>query len=364
MPDFDPKSLLRPDLLNLPPYVPLAVPIEEMERLVKLDLNENPYGPSPKALAAIANARVWHRYLTTDELSPAVAAYAGVGPEHVVLGNGADEILDLIMRVIVQPDDVILDCPPSFEMYRFSAKVNGGKLVEVPRREDRSNGPSAGFSLDVEGIERAVASEHPKIVIVTNPNNPDGGLLSPAEIERLLALPALLILDEAYAEFAGTTLAKRVPSQPNLVVVRTFSKWAGLAGLRIGYGVAPKWLADQMMRAKPPFDVNAAAIVAAQASLEDAEYLMANVRRITAERERLSGRLAALGYIQPLKSATNFVLCRLTGHTGAEIRSRLAERGILVRAYGSPRLRGYFRISVGTPEQDDKLLQALKEIGA
>ena len=390
MREFEPGKLLRQDLAGFPPYIASSVAIADMERVIKLDANENPFGPSPKALAALADTRAWNRYATQDELRPAIARYVGVDAEHIVVGNGADEVIDLVERIFLQPGDAIVDCPPSFEMYGKYATINGARVIEVPRQDD--------FSIDVEAIERVfgsgdsvIASEvkqsstwhrhpdslrkiasqkplamtqgaHPKIVFVANPNNPDGSLTPPQTIERLLALAALIVLDEAYTEFSGGSLVDRVPTQPNLVVLRTFSKWAGLAGLRVGYCVAPKRIADQILRTKSPYNVNAAAIVAARASLEDAEYLKENVRRIIAERGRLFESLARLSFLQPLPTTTNFILCRVNGRSPRELRDALARRGILIRAFGSPRLKDYVRISVGTPEQDDALLRALEEV--
>ncbi len=361
MTKFNPEEIFRKDLEHFAPYTPSAVTIGDMERIIKLDANENPYGPSPRALAALADTRTWNRYATQDELRPAVADYVGVSPEHIVIGNGADEVIDLVERIFLEPGDCMIDCPPSFEMYGKYATVNGARVIEVPRR-DPSRALGTGFSIDVDEIERVVELEHPKMVVIANPNNPDGSLTPPEQVERLLALPALIVLDEAYSEFSGASFAERVPQQANVVVLRTFSKWAGLAGLRIGYGVAPKMVTDQVLRTKSPYNVNSAAIVAARASLEDAEYLRGNVDRIIAERERLITALAGLDMLEPLPTCTNFILSRVVGRSARELRNELARRGILIRAYGSPRLQDFVRISVGMPEQDDALLGALKAI--
>ncbi|HEX7593788.1 MAG TPA: aminotransferase class I/II-fold pyridoxal phosphate-dependent enzyme, partial [Anaerolineae bacterium] len=203
-----------------------------------------------------------------------------------------------------------------------------------------------------------------KLIFLANPSNPDGGMASRAEIERLLALPVMLVLDEAYAEFAGESYAARVPTQSNLIVLRTFSKWAGLASLRVGYCIAPQPIAAKILQIKAPENVNSAGIMAALASLDDHEYLMANVRRIIEERERLSVALAQLGFLQPLPSHANFVLCRVVGRDARQIYNALAARGILIRVFGLPRLRDYIRIAVGTPEQNEILVKALKELDA
>jgi histidinol-phosphate aminotransferase len=399
MTHFDPTQLLRQDLSDFPPYSMGHVPLADLDHLIKLDLNENPFGPSPKAIAALAQMRHYNRYIGQDELREAIARYVGVDVSHIVVSNGADEMIDWVQRVFLNRGDAIVDCPPSFEMYAFFARVNGARILAVPRRDD--------FSIDVDAIERAVlegviaseAKQSPsrdveiassqsfdsaslrsgsllatlaphasagvtqaKLIFLANPSNPDGGMASRPEIERLLALPVMLVLDEAYAEFAGESYAARVPTQSNLIVLRTFSKWAGLASLRVGYCIAPQPIAAKILQIKAPENVNAAGIVAALASLDDREYLMANVRRIVAGRERLSVALAQLGFLQPLPSHANFVLCRVVGRDARQIYNALAARGILIRAFGSPRLRDYIRIAVGTPDENEVLVKALKEI--
>ncbi len=347
------------------------VPLADLGKYIKLDLNENSFGPSPKAIAALAQMPHYNRYVGQDELREAIARYVGVDVAHIVVSNGADEMIDWVQRVFLNRGDAIVDCPPSFEMYAFFARVNGARILAVPRRDD--------FSIDVDAIEKAISdfrfqiskSEDPnlqsaicnlKLVFLANPSNPDGGVASRADIERLLALPGIVVLDEAYAEFAGESYAARVPTQSNLIVLRTFSKWAGLASLRVGYCIAPQPIAAKILQVKAPENVNSAGIVAARASLEDIEYLMANVRRIVTERERLSVALAQLGFLQPLPSRANFILCRVIGRTGMEIRDALQARGILIRAFGSPRLHDYIRVAVGTPEENDAVVRMLKEI--
>ncbi len=374
MSNFDATKLLREDLNDFPPYSMGHVPLAELDSLVKLDLNENTYGPSPKALAAVAQMRHYHRYVGQQELREAIARYVGVGVEHIVTSNGADEMIDLVQRMFLNHGDAIVDCPPSFEMYAFFARVNGARIVRVPRRED--------FSVDVDAVEKAISDfrfqisdsanptaeslisklQSPKLVFLANPNNPDGMMIPPADVERLLALPALLVLDEAYAEFAGQSYAARVPTQSNLIVLRTFSKWAGLASLRVGYCIAPQAIAAKILQCKAPENVNAAGNVAARASLDDLEYLHANVRRIVAERERLAGEFGKLGFLQPLPSRANFLFCRVLGRDARQIHDALAGHGILIRAFGAPRLREYIRIAIGTPEENETVLKALREM--
>lgn len=368
MPTFDPEKLLREDLADFPPYSMGHVPLADLDHLVKLDLNENPFGPSPKAIAALAEMRHYNRYVGQEELREAIARYVGVDASHIVASNGADEMIDWVQRVFLDRGDAIIDCPPSFEMYGFFARVNGARILAVPRRED--------FSVDVDAIERncelgivnqgernsQLAIRNPKLIFLANPSNPDGSTTSRQDIERLLALPVIVVLDEAYAEFAGESYAARVPVQTNLIVLRTFSKWAGMAGLRVGYCVAPQSIAAKILQCKSPENVNAAGIVAALASLEDREYLMANVRRIIEERERLAAALVQLGFLLPLPSRANFILCHVVGRDARQINDALAARGILVRVFSLPRLREYLRIAVGTQAENQVLVKALKEI--
>jgi histidinol-phosphate aminotransferase len=158
----------------------------------------------------------------------------------LLAGSGADELIDLLMRVMLDPDDFILSCPPTFGMYSFDAELNAARVIEVPRHVD--------FSLDMKAIRKAVDTYRPKVLFIATPNNPDGSVLDGKIIDELLNLPLLIVLDEAYIEFAddnlgsGLSRIREVPSHKNLVVLRTFSKWAGLAGLRIGYGAFPLWL--------------------------------------------------------------------------------------------------------------------------
>lgn len=360
-----PARLIRPAIADLEPYTPI-LPLDVLaarlglpvERLVKLDANENPYGPAPRARAALANEPFYHIYPDPGHtrLRAALSTYTGQPVERILCGAGADELIDLILRLCIDPGDTVIDCPPTFGMYSFDTGVCGGQVATVPRRAD--------FSLDLEGIERVASARSAKILFLTTPNNPTGNLLSPMELERVLRLPLLVVVDEAYIEFAGAGqgYGARVGHYENLAVLRTFSKWAGLAGLRVGYGLLPEWLAEQLWKIKQPYNVSVAAQEAAIASLEDRAYLLANVARIVAERERLLPLLAELPFLQPLPSAANFILCRVVGRPARELKLALEQQGVLVRYYSTSLLRDYIRISAGTPEQSMALLQALHSL--
>ena len=365
------KITLPEYIQNLPPYTPIE-PFDVLserigrapEEIVKLDANENPYGMSPRAQVALAELTFGHIYPDPESraLRAALEDFTKTPVENLLVGAGADELIDLIMRVVLSPNDTIINCPPTFGMYAFDANLNNAQVVNVPRDSD--------FSVDVDGIINAVEKHSPKLVFLTSPNNPDGSLLVKADLERLLALPCMIVLDEAYIEFAapeslGRELSQisQVAERENLIVLRTFSKLAGLAGLRVGYGAFPGWLMPILWKAKQPYNVNVAASVAALAALDDVDYLQKVVVQLVDERKRLFDALKSISWLEPYPSNANFVLCRVVGRDAAKLKAALAsEYGIFIRYFNKPGLDDHVRISVGKPEQIDFLLEVLRKM--
>jgi len=376
-------DLLLPHIAEMEPYTPI-VPFEVLsrqlgrppEQIVKLDANENPYGPHPAVREALARYPFTHIYPDPEqrELRAALAEYVGVPAEHILAGSGADELIDLICRLTLGPGDAVIDCPPTFGMYSFDAGLMGARVLQAWRRPDfsvdteeiiQSANQQIGKSADdVSRFTLDVSRPAPKLLFLTSPNNPDGGLLDPADLKRLLALPLLVIVDEAYIEFAGLehSVARWVPEYDNLIVLRTFSKWAGIAGLRLGYGVFPAWLMPTLWKAKQPYNVNVAATVAGLTSLAHRAAIQPTIAALVAERERLYRALAAVPFLRPYPSRANFVLCRVEGRDARELKAALAARGILVRHYARPGLENCIRVSAGRPEHTDALLEALGEV--
>ena len=359
---------IRAHLEAMPPYTPIE-PFEILSastgrspsQIVKLDANENPYGPLPVVREALGKLDFPHIYPDPESrsLRKMLSSFTGIGEDYLMAGAGADELIDLLMRVLLEPGDCILSCPPTFGMYPFDAELNAARCIEVPRKED--------FSLDMDSIRNAVEVNQPKILFIASPNNPDGSLLIKETIDELLSFPLLVVLDEAYIEFAGDDLGaslsriREVPSLENLVVLRTFSKWAGLAGLRIGYGAFPLWLMPTLWKSKQPYNVNVAASVAAQVSLEHVEELKEVVERLKQERQRLFLTLQEIPYLKPYPTQSNFILCQVIGRDAAELKSRLAmEHGVFIRYFNKLGLRDHIRISVGRPQDTKALLEALK----
>ncbi|MFN8453818.1 MAG: aminotransferase class I/II-fold pyridoxal phosphate-dependent enzyme [Anaerolineae bacterium] len=386
---FNLDALIRPNLAHLKPYTPI-LPFEVLsqqlgrrpDEIIKLDANENPYGPSPLVAQVLAEAPYLHIYPDPEsrELRAALADYTGLPPEYLLAGSGADELIDLVMRLVINPGDAIVNCPPTFGMYSFDADVNGAEVVSVWRRPDFSievekiealftppfpppirGGGSTSPPLSGEGIEGR--GRTPKLIFVTSPNNPDGSLLSGDALERLLALPALVVLDEAYVEFssAGSRI-EWVQHYPNLIVLRTFSKWAGLAGLRVGYGGFPLPIIEHLWKIKQPYNVNVAGQLAAQVSLADRACLLQRVAQLVEQREKFYGVLAQFDWLQVYPSQANFILCRVRGRSAAEVKQQLAAQGILVRYYHSPGLADCLRFSIGTPAHMARLEAALQRL--
>ncbi len=385
------NKFVRPEIAEMEPYIPI-VPFEVLsarlgrvpEEIVKLDANENPYGPSPKALEALRNGRFFHIYPDpeSNQLRDALSAYVNMPKERLLAGMGADELIDLVLRVVLSPGDVVIDCPPSFGMYPFSTAVNSGQYVQVWRKDD--------FSLDIEGIETAVA-DHPtaKVLFLCSPNNPDGSTISDTDLRRLLKLPLLVVLDEAYVDFDLSNRGERggrreneeknsalsalsaaksssrihwTLEYDNLAVLRTFSKLAGLAGLRVGYGAFPEWLLPHLWKIKQPYNINVAASLAALASLEDQQWLHEKVQLLVAEREHLFTELGTISYLNPFPSRSNFILCRVIGRDAQALKLDLEKEGILVRYFNKPGVDNCIRISAGQPEDTNKLINALRKL--
>ena len=357
---MDARRYFRADFEDLEAYTPvkpldvlaaeIGLPIEQ---LVKLDANENLYGPHPAVREAASNADL-HIYPDPGQtaLRSSIAEYVGVEPGQIVAGSGADDLIDILLR-LVRPA-VAVTASPTFGMYSFLSKVNGTRFVEVPR------GP--GFEIDLSAIRRTV--EHGvRLIFMTSPNNPTGNCLTLGEVEALCAMDAMVVVDEAYVEFGGTSVIPAIERLPNLVVLRTFSKWAGLAGLRVGYSVSEPEIAAAMMTIKQPYNVNVAGDMAAQAALRHRGEILETVRCIVAERQRMAREVGQLGWLNPLPSESNFVLFAVAaGHSAAKVRAELRKRGVLIRYYDRPDLANYIRISAGRPEDTDRLLTALREV--
>ncbi|XP_027346861.1 histidinol-phosphate aminotransferase, chloroplastic isoform X1 [Abrus precatorius] len=358
-------SFIRDHLRKLSPYQPI-LPFEVLsarlgrkpEDIVKLDANENPYGPPPEVMEALGSIQFPYVYPDPESrrLRAALAQDSGLEAEYILAGCGADELIDLIMRCVLDPGDKIVDCPPTFTMYEFDAAVNGALVIKVPRRPD--------FSLNVEQIAEVVKQEKPKCIFLTSPNNPDGSVIDDEVLLKILELPILVVLDEAYIEFSAIeSRMSWVKKHENLIVLRTFSKRAGLAGLRVGYGAFPSSIIEYLWRAKQPYNVSVAAEVSACAALQNPIYLENVKNALLKERGRLYDLLKEFPFLRPFPSHSNFILCEVTSGVDAKkLKEDLAQMGVMIRHYNNKELKGYVRVSVGKPEHTDALIKCLKRL--
>lgn len=358
------SKFIREHVQKLTPYEPI-IPLEVLSdqlgipisNLVKLDANENPYGMPPKAKERMANLKYGHIYPDPEsrKLREKLSGAINIPSNNLMMGAGADELIDLIVRLTMNPGDQIIDCPPTFGFYSTVSQVNDVRIINVQRNPD--------FSLDMKGIKTA-ANEGAKLLFLANPNNPDGSIIPPKLLEQILNLPLLVVVDEAYIDFAppGTSLMNKVLKTENLVVLRTFSKWGGLAGLRLGYGIFPEPLMKEMMKIKQPYNISVAASEAGIGALEDLNVLNQRLEWILAERNRLENELHNIDWLSPYPTQANFILCKVIGPDAAQLKKDLANKGILVRYFRTPGLEDHIRFSVGKPEDTDRLLCALKEL--
>ena len=349
---------------SLVPYEP-GKPIEEVEReygianSIKLASNENPLGPSPKALAAI-RAKLDDLNLYPDGdcfyLKSGLATKLGVAPERLIFGNGSNEIIELAVRAFLRPGDQAVMARQAFVVYQLIVQAVGGKSVQVPLRE---------YTHDLTAIAAAVTAET-KIVFLANPNNPTGTIYRRPEWEQFLAkVPkdVLLIVDEAYFEYVQDpgypdSLKYQSDSRP-MLTLRTFSKLYGLAGLRVGYGVGPREIIAMMQRVRQPFNVNAPAQWAALAALDDGDHVQRSLAVNREGLEFLAGEFKKLG-LEFVPSHGNFVLVRVG--KGQEVFKQLLSQGVIVRPMGGYQFPEHVRVTVGTMDENRKFVGALQKV--
>jgi histidinol-phosphate aminotransferase len=357
------ERLVRPELAAFGGYSAATSPETlkgktevEPENIIKLDANENPYGCSLRVNKALAKFDRYNIYTDNYQtrLREQLALMTGMDARHIVGSGGSNQLIDLVLRLFVNSGDEVINCVPTFGIYSFSTNLCGGKVVSVLR--------DSNFDIDVQSVKSAI-TKRTKVICLANPNNPTGNLMSRQQCLELLDTGIPVLLDEAYYEFCGETMIDLVGKRDNLMVLRTFSKWAGLAGLRVGYGFFPAKIADYLLTIKMPYNVNVAALVAVEESLKDMDYLMGTVKKIVAERERLFGELKKLAWLKTYPSRANFFLCQVLKGSAKELRQKLQDKGILVRYFDQPQLENFIRISVGKPEHTDILIKTLKEIG-
>ncbi len=363
MKPFSRFGLVRPAVRRMAGYVPGEQP-RQLDRYIKLNSNENPYPPSPRVLRALRRAvgcgpdgestsgpQTLRVYPSPDaeEVRAKAAEVYGLEPEQVLVGNGSDELLTMLMRTCIDPGDRVAYPVPSYSLYDILVAMQDGRAVPVPWPED--------FSLPVQRL----AESRAKLVFVANPNPPFGNCPPLEQLEALARQTSgLLVIDEAYVDFAQQTALPLIARYPQVVILRTLSKSFSLAGMRVGLAFGHPDLLGELLKVKDSYNMNRLSMVAAVAALEDADWMQTNVARIRATRARLGVALHELGY-QVSPSQANFVVARRPGVSQRGLYEWLKARRILVRYFSAPELSDWVRISIGSDEEIDQLLAAIRQ---
>jgi histidinol-phosphate aminotransferase len=364
MPDFI-KEKARPEIFTLKPYVP-GKPIEEVKReigiqdIIKMASNENPLGPSPKAMEAVAGILgQLHQYPDANcfYLKKRLASFTGIEAAGILIGNGSDELLKLLAETFLNRGDQIIYAQPSFSEYEFTAKIMGAECIEVPL---------TNFTHDLDAMLKAI-TEKTKMVYICNPNNPTGTIVSNTEIESFMEkVPddVLVVFDEAYYEYVerqdfGSGL-KYVQAGRNAIVLRTFSKIYGLAALRVGYGLTTPAIAQAVEMVTEPFNVNMVAQVAALAALDDTDHVNKSVEVNSMGKKYLYSEFEKISlYYVPTDA--NFIFVD-TGKNCQEVFKALLQMGIIIRTgdiFGHP---NFIRVTVGTASENERFIQGLRQV--
>ena len=344
-------SYFRPCIQQMAGYVPGAQPPGPL--YAKLNANENPYPPSPKVAEALHAAVCGDLRLYPDamanELRGRIASLHGLSGDNVLVGNGSDDTLTMIIRCFVGEGQLVVAPRPTYPLYEVLVEIQGAAMRWVDFPED--------FSLPAD-----LAVPGARVTFLANPNSPSGTWVEPDAVAALArAVDGVLVIDEAYVDFADGHCVGLLGELDNVIVLRSFSKSFSLAGVRIGYALASEEIIAGMVKVKDSYNANRFAIAAGVAALDDIEYMRANVARLRSERERVSATLKELGFFV-FPSHTNFVALRTTEPTPKQVGDALAAQGILVRTFGDPVLADWARITIGTPEQNDRLLGTVSKL--
>lgn len=351
------RDLVRPELKDFIPYTANQVPYR-----VKLDANESPFdlpmSVRKKLADIIMKGPELNLYPDTDsiELRKTLSAYWGVEMEGIVVGTGSDQLIQVLVNTFVGKGDKVVYPVPSFGMYKIDTVIGGGTAVEVPLREENR------FEYDIDEFIDKAKSEGAKMVILCTPNNPTGNLISLKDIEKICAACSntVIVVDEAYAEFTEESAVELLPKFENLVILRTLSKAYGLAGIRCGYSLSGKAMANEINKVKPPYNISSLSQLVAKLVLEARDEIDRQIKYLIEQRAYLAEGLEKIEGVSIFPSGANYILVKLPNAQSAA--KELERRGILVRGYGDPVLGKYIRITVGSKEQNDILLEELKDV--
>ncbi len=349
---FNAAALARVELKSLVPYDAPFYP-----DVVKLDANENPYDFPPEVLVKIyreIGLRDFSRYpdAGANRLRQRLTDYTGVGPENIMMGNGSDELI-LNMMLAFGGGAAFAVTTPTFSMYAVHGQVASGRMVEVPRSDD--------FSIDVQDVIKVSRSPDVKFVVICSPNSPTGNTTPVRDIEEILGnTNSIIVVDQAYIEFGGEDCVPLLARYPNLVILRTFSKAFGLAGLRVGYLLASRQVVTELLKVKQPYNLNAFSQAAARVVLENLHPFRERIQKIMREKDSLSKKLSSLPGVEAFPSQANFIMFR-TPLPAGQVYHGLLDRGVLIRNVDGPSLPRCLRVSVGTAEENGVFIEKLAD---
>lgn len=358
------NELVRRNILNITPYV-AGKPIDEIKRqlglkgIIKLASNENPLGPSGKAMEAIKkNLSAVNRYPDSQGyyLKKRLARYLNVKPANIVLGNGSDELIDVVIKTFVEDDENIITADTTFLEYKIISQVNNRRIITLPLRY---------FKYDLEAIRRKI-DKKTKLIFIANPNNPTGTYVTKYELRdfmRELPEHVLLVLDEAYDAFIDVDdfpNSLSLLANKNIIILKTFSKAYGLAGLRVGYAIVNQELASFMESVRQPFNVNLLAQAAATAALGDTKFMEKTRKTIFTGKHYLYDALTAQGVVY-VPSAANFILID-AGRDGVGVFKEMLKYGVIVRDMEQYGLKNFIRVTIGTKKENERFIKVLKRV--
>ena len=332
----------------------------QVDVAVRLNTNESPFSPPTEFAAAVANAALdvqYNRYPDREarSLRHGLARLHGVDYDQIVVGNGSNEVLQAVCLAYGGPGRNVAVFEPTYAMHSAIARISGATVVEGARTDD--------FSLDLGEVERVLTEARPAITFLCSPNNPTGNAVAPEILDKVLAMaPGLVVVDEAYGQFSTWTALDQVAEDRPLVVTRTFSKTWSLAAMRLGYLIGPRWVAEDLSKVLLPYHVDALKQRIGRLALQFTADMEQRVSTLIEERGRIAAALADLP-VDTWRSDSNFILLRPKRAEGRDVWQRLVDRGVLVRdCSGWPKLDNCLRVTVGTPEENSKFLDALQEV--
>jgi len=359
--DMKNNIFIRNDLKNWKEYTPVpsaeSISMDQklrIEKIDKLNAGESMYGPSPLVRQRLSRFKGFQFYPDPKyrTLRKEISKYVKVNVQNIFVSNGADELIDVILRLVLNSGEEVIDCPPTFSSYSLSTILNKGVVKIVKREKD--------FSIDTDAIIKSI-TDKTKIIFICNPNNPTGNVTPISEIQKILETGVLVCVDEAYSEFGGESAISLLRKYENLIIIRSFSKWAGIAGLRLGYGLMSEYLVKQLMKIKQPYNVNYAAVIAGIASLQDTEYREKIVSKVVKERKNLESEIQNKGGYKVFPSGGNFVYIQTTKKQLTKIKKECNRKKIALRFYDSEITGSALRITVGKQKQNKRIITILNK---